>query len=169
MQDNLTCDYHNKAGEVLKTEPCTLDHTIGNLLYYVTLSEEKYGHVDIHYPAKPHVKISIFESNFSTFAGSTSSVMEVAFEINVPISINSTIRNLQFVYTNYLEKTIDPFKSHLLVGCLDLIKIDHLENNLSCNFFYELVEGNYNYMVDVYTLLEQAKQLEEYILNFEKN
>jgi hypothetical protein len=169
MQDNLTCIYRNKAGEVLKNEPCTLDHTIGNLLHYVYQSEENYGHVDIQNQAKPHAKISIFETNITTIGGNRSGVLEVAYEIRIPTSINSLERNLNADIKTYLEKTIDPYQSILLVGYLNHIEIKHLENNLNCYFNYELVREPYHYMVDIYTLIEQANQLEEIILNFEKN
>jgi hypothetical protein len=169
MQENLTCIYRNKAGEVLKMEPCSMDHTIGNLLHYVYQSEGNYGHVDIQNQSKPYAKISVFETNISTIGGNRSGDLEVAFEINVPISIHSLERNLNADIKTYLEKTIDPLESILLVGYLDHIEIKHIENNLNCYFNYEFVREPYHYMVDIYTLIEQANQLEEFILNFEKN
>ena len=165
----LTCIYRNKSGEVLKTEPCQLDNTIGYLIHYSFQTEDKYCLVEICDQTEPQITISITGSGISTYRQSTThQILEVTIEIELPIFTNSIQKNLAVDYKTYIEENIVPLDTILNVGGIIEIQVDHSGNLLNSCFPYEMYEVPYHYMVDLYTLFIQAKQLKQLILNFEK-
>jgi hypothetical protein len=167
--ERLTCIYRNKTGEVLKTEPCQLDNTIGYLIHHSFQTEGKYCLVEISDQAEPQITISITGSGISTYRQSTiHQILEVTIEIELPIFINSQEKNLALEYKNYFEENITPLDTILNVGGNIDIQVEHSGNTLKSCFTYEMYEEPYHYMVDLYSLFIQARQLKEIILNFEK-
>lgn len=167
--ERLTCIYRNKSGEILKTEPCQLDNTIGYLIHYSLQTDDKYCLAEISDQAEPQITISIAGNGISTYRQNTThQILEVTIEIELPIFINSTEKNLAVDYKTYIEGNIFPLNTILNVGGIIEIQVNHSGNLLKSRFPYEMYEAPYHYMVDLYSLFIQAKQLKELILNFDE-
>jgi len=167
--EKLTCIYRNKTGEVLKTEPCQQDNTIGSLIHYSFQTEDKYCIAEISDQAEPQITISIIGSGISSYRQSTiHQILEVIIEIELSIFINSQEKNLALEYKNYFEENITHLDTILNVGGIIDLQVEHSGNTLKSCFHYEMYEEPYHYMVDLCSLFFQSKQLKEIILNFEK-
>ena len=170
MPDNLTCIYRNKAGKEIKTISCSSDETIGTLGHFSFKTDELYCLAEIFNPYFPESKISIIADGKSLHKGNTvHSGVDVIIELKMHILENSNTNNTSTSYNTYLTENNSLFSSILLVGGLCGFDVAHVENELTCTFYYEMYELPYYYSVDLESIFDLTNQIKQLLLNFEKN
>lgn len=168
MNSKITCQFLDKAGQLIKESACELDDTIGYFTDFSFRTAEKYSCAKISDPEYPNIIIYIVGSGEMQYRQRTThGYVGVAIEVNINLSTNSVFENLEETYKKYLEENSSSFESISLVGGLLGIDVKHVENSLQCNFPYEMYEDPYHYMVDLHSILLQARQIQQILLNIE--